>query len=108
VVEEFVLERRGGELMREELDTALERLGELEGFYDQTAKELVGPHGVIPPDLRKPLLAIGNRRALRVPAFGVLRGLYRTGYRIRHRGRAPTGQAALPAPAQGQGSSDRE
>jgi hypothetical protein len=108
LVEEFVLERRGGEVMREELETALERIGELEGAFDQTGKELVGPDGVIPPELRRPLLAIGKRPALRAPTFGALRGLYRTGYRLRHRGRAPESQAALSAPHQRAGSADRE
>jgi hypothetical protein len=91
LVEEFVGERRELELTREELETARERLGELErrGMFDQTAEELVGSNGVIPPDLRRPLLAIGKRPALRAPTFGMLRGLYRTGYRIRHGGRAP-------------------
>jgi glycosyltransferase involved in cell wall biosynthesis/GT2 family glycosyltransferase len=108
LVEEFVGERRDLETTREELQRAreeLERFSELEkeyaGFretFDQTAEELVGPHGVIPADIRRPLLAIGNRRVLRVPTFGVLRGLYRTGYRIRHRGRAPASQPALPTP----------
>jgi GT2 family glycosyltransferase/glycosyltransferase involved in cell wall biosynthesis len=89
LVEESVPERRDLEVTREELATALARLGELEDSFDQTAQELVGPDGVIPRDLRRPLLAIGNRRVLRVATFGVLRRVHRTGYRIRHRGRAP-------------------
>jgi hypothetical protein len=110
LVEEFVDERRDLETTRGERDMTRDELesahveleqrqrdfSELEAHYrgvrevfDQTAEELVGPNGVIPPDLRRPLLAIGHRRALRAPAFGMLRGLYRTGYRIRHRGRAP-------------------
>jgi hypothetical protein len=57
--------------------------------FDETAEGLVGPNGVIPHELRRPLLAIGNRKSLRAPFFGSLRLLYRTGYRLRHRGRAP-------------------
>jgi glycosyltransferase involved in cell wall biosynthesis len=119
LVEEFVDERRDLDTTRVELDATRDELdttrdelesaqleleqkerafNELESDYrgvrevfDQTAEELVGPNGVIPPDLRRPLLAIGHRKALRAPAFGVLRGLYRTGYRIRHLGRAPAG-----------------
>ncbi len=64
---------------------------ELRGAFDETAEGLVGPNGVIPPELRRSLLAIGNRSSLRVPLFGLLRFFYRTGYRLRHRGRAPTG-----------------
>jgi hypothetical protein len=111
LVEEFVGERRDLEVTREELETARDQLGELERFremFDQTAEELVGSDGVIPPDLRRPLLAIGKRPALRAPTFGVLRGLYRTGYRIRHGGRAPASQPAVrPANERG-GSSERE
>jgi glycosyltransferase involved in cell wall biosynthesis len=108
LVEEFVGERRDLEMTREELETAR---GELERFrdtFDQTAEELVGSNGVIPPDLRRPLLAIGKRPALRAPAFGMLRGLYRTGYRIRHGGRAPGSQPTAPAPLRQGGSPDRE
>jgi glycosyltransferase involved in cell wall biosynthesis/GT2 family glycosyltransferase len=118
LVEEFVGERRELEMTREELETARSRLVELEkvegeyrGFremFDQTAEELVGSNGVIPSDLRRPLLAIAKRPALRVPTFGVLRGLYRTGYRIRHLARAPASEAIAPAPNQRGGSPDRE
>jgi glycosyltransferase involved in cell wall biosynthesis len=104
LVEEFVGERRDLEMTREELETARNRLGELEKenrrfheTFDQTAEELVGSNGVIPADLRRPLLAIGKRPALRAPTFGMLRGLYRTGYRIRHGGRAPGSQPAAPS-----------
>jgi GT2 family glycosyltransferase len=62
---------------------------DLRAAFDETAEALVGREGVIPADLRRPLLAIGHRRSLRVPAFGLVRLLYRTGYRLRHRGRAP-------------------
>jgi glycosyltransferase involved in cell wall biosynthesis len=89
LVEEFVGERRDLEMRREELETARGELEHFREMFDQTTEELVGSDGVIPPDLRRPLLAIGKRPALRAPTFGMLRGLYRTGYRIRHGGRAP-------------------
>jgi hypothetical protein len=104
LVEEFVGER-------EELETARDRLGELERFremFDQTAEELVGSTGVIPPDLRRPLLAIGKRPVLRAPVFGVLRGLYRTGYRIRHAGRAPASEPTARSSPGRRDSPDRE
>jgi glycosyltransferase involved in cell wall biosynthesis len=104
LVEQFVGER-------EELETARNRLDELERFremFDQTAEELVGSNGVIPPDLRRPLLAIGKRPALRAPVFGMLRGLYRTGYRIRHAGRAPASQPTARSLPERGGSSERE
>src|SRR5262249_5855675 len=104
LVEEFVDERRYAEAARAEARAARDELeegrrafGELEKDYrslravfDETAEELVGPDGVIPSDLRRPLLAIGNRPALRAPIFGILRSVYGAGYRIRHGGRAPT------------------
>jgi glycosyltransferase involved in cell wall biosynthesis/GT2 family glycosyltransferase len=115
LVEEFVGERRDLEITRDELEAARNRLGELEKenrrfreMFDQTAEELVGSNGVIPPDLRRPLLALGNRRVPRALAFGMLRGLYRTGYRVRRLGRAPASQATAPAPLQRGGSADRE
>jgi glycosyltransferase involved in cell wall biosynthesis len=112
LVDEFVDERRDLETTRGELQTARDELdsarvelergqrnfaqleGELKalrGVFDETAEELVGPNGAIPPDLRRPLLAIANRPALRIPAFGLVRRLYRSGYRIRN-GRRPPAQ----------------
>ena len=91
------MERGEREAMGDALKSAEERFNELErdylelrGAFDETAEGLVGANGVIPPELRRPLLAIGNRRSLRVPLFGMLRFFYRTGYRLRHRGHAPT------------------
>jgi glycosyltransferase involved in cell wall biosynthesis/GT2 family glycosyltransferase len=111
LVEEFVGERRELEVTREELEATRNRLGELERFremFDQTAEELVGSNGVIPPDLRRPLLAIGKRPALRAPTFGMLRGLYRTGYRIRHLGRGPARQQSARSSHERGASSDPE
>jgi glycosyltransferase involved in cell wall biosynthesis/GT2 family glycosyltransferase len=96
LVNQFVAERAEHEATKGLLEGAELRFKELERDYlelrevfDETAAGLVGPNGVIPPELRRPLLAIGNRRSLRAPFFGSLRLLYRTGYRLRHRGRAP-------------------
>lgn len=47
---------------------------------------LVGPHGVLPPDLRRPLLAVAVRPWLRWPILGALRLPYRIAYRLLHRG----------------------
>jgi glycosyltransferase involved in cell wall biosynthesis len=46
---------------------------------------LVGPTGVLPPDIRRSLLAVANRRVLRRVLFGSLR----TGSRLRHALRRP-------------------
>jgi glycosyltransferase involved in cell wall biosynthesis len=112
LVEEFVDERRDLEAAQGELRTTRDELDsvrvdiergqrdsrELEGelrhlreVFDETANQLVGPNGAIPPDLRRPLLAIANRPVLRIPTFGLLRSLYRGGYRIRRGTRPPTG-----------------
>jgi glycosyltransferase involved in cell wall biosynthesis len=55
------------------------RMHELEerGTYDPDTLALVGQGGAIPPDLRRPLLAIANRPLLRKLFFGPMRGLYR-------------------------------
>jgi glycosyltransferase involved in cell wall biosynthesis/GT2 family glycosyltransferase len=98
LVNQFVAESTEHEATRALLAAAELRFKELERDYlelrevfDETAEGLVGPNGVIPHELRRPLLAIGNRKSLRAPFFGSLRLLYRTGYRLRHRGRAPAG-----------------
>jgi GT2 family glycosyltransferase/glycosyltransferase involved in cell wall biosynthesis len=82
---------------RREIEAEHERFRELEQRYraltsafDKNAEGLVGPQGLIPQDLRRPLLALASRRALRTPLFGMLRLLYRSGYRLRHRGRGPS------------------
>ena len=97
LIDQFVFERAELEATQDALKDAQDRFSELESGYlelrmafDETAEGLVGPNGVIAPELQRSLLAIGNRRALRVPTFGLLRVFYRAGYRLRHRGRAPT------------------
>jgi len=47
------------------------------GGYDTYSLALVGPHGAISEDMRRPLLAVANRRALRALVFPPLRALYR-------------------------------
>jgi len=96
LIGQFVEEREQAEAAKQKAAAATQRFNELERDYlelrlvfDETAEGLVGANGVIPPELRRPLLAIGNRRVLRAPLFGVLRFFYRSGYRLRHRGRAP-------------------
>ncbi len=97
LVGEFVEEREELASTKEQLAGAEQRFNELERDYlelrqafDETAEALVGANGAIPKDLRRPLLAIGNRRILRAPLFGTLRFFYRGGYRLLHRGRAPS------------------
>ncbi len=87
--------------LKHELEQVRDKYAQLEvgyrslrGKFDKTAEGLVGPDGVIPHDLRRPLLAIGTRRVLRVPFFGLLRLAYRMGYRLRHGGRGPDRGAA--------------
>jgi hypothetical protein len=47
------------------------------GGYDRYSLALVGPHGAISEDMRRPLLAVANRRVLRALVFPPLRALYR-------------------------------
>jgi hypothetical protein len=49
------------------------------GTYDPEILGLISRDGAIPEDLRRPLLAISNRRVLRSIFFGPLRALYRVG-----------------------------
>jgi GT2 family glycosyltransferase len=47
-----------------------------EAGYDAYALALVGPDGALPPNMLRPLLAVANRRILRVLVFPPLRALY--------------------------------
>jgi hypothetical protein len=48
-----------------------------EAGYDAYAIALVGPGGALPENMLRPILAVANRRVLRVLVFPPLRGLYR-------------------------------
>ena len=65
-------------------------LGRLSQPVDAMTEGLVGQHGVIPPDLRRPLLAIANRPTLRRMIFGPVRAAYVAGYWLTHARRPPT------------------
>jgi hypothetical protein len=47
-----------------------------EGGYDAYSLALVGPGGALPQNMRRPLLAVANRRVLRMLLFPPLRALY--------------------------------
>jgi glycosyltransferase involved in cell wall biosynthesis len=91
LVEECLSQKRARERDRERFEELRDHYFDLRGQYDKTAQALVGPAGVIPPDLRRPLLAVGSRPALRRTTFGLIRVAYSGGYRIRHAGRGPKG-----------------
>jgi len=65
-------------------------LGRFSQPVDPMTEGLVGQHGVIPPDLRRPLLAIANRPTLRRLVFGPIRAAYVAGYWLTHARRPPT------------------
>ena len=65
-------------------------LGRLPQALDPMTEGLVGPHGVITADLRRPLLAIAGRPALRRMVFGPIRAGYVAGYWLTHAKRPPT------------------
>jgi GT2 family glycosyltransferase len=64
------------------------RYAELVEAMGEEGMSLVGPNGVLPPDMRRPLLAVAVRGWLRAPIFGLLRFPYRMVYRLLHGGRA--------------------
>src|SRR6202043_732736 len=85
--EELVASLGRADVLEEALGSSATRIEQLEEEYRDlraafsvTAEDLVGPNGAIPPDLWRPLLAVGNRRILRAPMFGLLRLLYGGGY----------------------------
>lgn len=57
---------------------------------DPATESLVGPQGLITPDLRRPLLAIAERPTLRRMVFGPIRAGYVAGYWLTHAKRPPT------------------
>ena len=57
---------------------------------DPMAEGLVRPDGVIPANLRRPLLAIGRRPVLRRAVFGPIRSAYVAGYWLTHARRPPS------------------
>ena len=63
--------------------------GELRSQYDWAAERLLGPDGLIPRKLRRPLLAIGRRPMLRDVTFGLIRAMYVAGYWLKHARRPP-------------------
>jgi hypothetical protein len=55
---------------------------QLSAIYDDPLNRgLVGPYAVLPPELRRPVLAVATRPLLRRSALA----LYRAGYAVRHR-----------------------
>jgi hypothetical protein len=63
------------------------RLEQLLAAVGDDGMSLVGPEGVVPNEMRRPLLAVAARPWLRGPFFGALRLPYRLGYRLRRAGR---------------------
>ena len=55
--------------------------GVMQPGFSEDAVRLVGPGGVLPSELERPLLALAGRRGLRAPLFAALRLGYRLGHR---------------------------
>ena len=73
------------ELLEKRAERSEEQYAELVEAIGEDGLSLVGPNGVLPHDLRRPLLAIAVRPWLRGPILGTLRLPYRLMYRLRHR-----------------------
>ncbi len=77
------------------LEDAFRELEEQFGYPGNAVDaDLVGPDGVLPNELRRPLLALSRRRWLRVIMLGPMLLTYRLGYMARHRRLPP--RRALP------------
>ncbi len=61
----------------------------LDASWIREAMPLVGPNGLVPKDLYRPLMAVASRPVLRKPMWGMLRAMYTAGYRARRRGQDP-------------------
>jgi hypothetical protein len=57
--------------------------GLLNGVLSEDAMKLLGPGGVLPRDLERPLLALATHPRLGNPVFGALRLGYRAGFTLR-------------------------
>jgi hypothetical protein len=56
------------------------RFGVMQPRMSSDAVRLVGPDGMLPPDVERPLLALASHRAIGRPVFGALRYGYRFAY----------------------------
>ncbi len=57
--------------------------GLINGAVTEDAARLIGPGGVLPPDVERPLLALSTHPRLAAPLFGALKFGYRTAFRLR-------------------------
>ena len=55
------------------------------GSLSEDAARLVGPHGELPSDVQRPLLALATHRRLAAPVFGALKLGYRASHQLRRR-----------------------
>ena len=62
---------------------SLELLARQHSVLSEDALRLVGPHGALPRDLERPLLALANHRRLAAPLFGAIKGGYRLWHSLR-------------------------
>jgi glycosyltransferase involved in cell wall biosynthesis len=66
--------------------SALERREVLmTGVLSEDALRLIGPYGVLPHDLERPLLALATHPTLAAPMFGAIKFGYRASFRFRQR-----------------------
>ncbi len=52
-------------------------------YLSEDAFRLVGPHGVLSPDLERPLLALATHPQIAQPLFGAIKAGYRASNRLR-------------------------
>jgi GT2 family glycosyltransferase/glycosyltransferase involved in cell wall biosynthesis len=64
------------------------RYSELVDTIGEDGMSLVGPDGILPAKIRRPLLAISVRRWLRAPIFALIRLPYQIVFRLSHGGRS--------------------
>ena len=68
--------------------SALERRrGLMQGALSEDAMRLIGPGGVLPADVERPLLALATHPQIGVPMFRAMKFGYRASYGLRRRGR---------------------
>ncbi len=92
--DEVVREHELRELIAAHDELVRRLVGEREharGMYDELNAEvgsglaLIGPHGSLPEDLQRALLALGHRPRLSRPLYGALAGTFRAGRNVRRR-----------------------
>jgi GT2 family glycosyltransferase/glycosyltransferase involved in cell wall biosynthesis len=72
------------------------RHGVMQGALTRDALRLIGPEGILPQELERPLLALATHPRISLPLFQAMRLGYRASYRVKRLRRRSAGADELP------------